>query len=82
MADTIADHIRQQVSTKAGATQTCTRCGQSYKRGEWDFYSLCDPCFDQFDEQKMQGRFAFLTAGERPTDYYESVSEWMQHDKD
>ena len=50
-----ADEHRQ-FSTSTGDEITCRCCGEKYKRGGWNFYDLCNPCFIQFDVQKMRGR--------------------------
>ena len=38
----------------------CRRCGAHYvpSADQWIFYELCDPCFVEFDTQKMRGRFS------------------------
>ena len=37
----------------------CIRCGAFFtpQMGQWIFYKLCDSCFNEFDTQKMRGRF-------------------------
>lgn len=50
----------------------CIRCKAKYTRGVWDFYSLCDKCFAEFDYQKMEGRIK----GKSP--YYEDGFEWAK----
>ena len=37
----------------------CRLCGKHFVPSEhqWIFYNLCDSCFDEFNAQKMHGRF-------------------------
>ena len=49
----------------------CIRCKKNYKRGFWDFYSLCGKCFALFDKQKMLHRFEHKKG-------YESAMEWVE----
>lgn len=39
----------------------CKCCNASYEKGTYNFYNLCNPCFNQFDNKKMEARFAPLT---------------------
>ena len=64
---------------------TCKCCGALYIRGDWNFYNLCDPCFNVFDTQKMRGRWAlagqFLSTGSlKPvsTSSVEDVDEFIK----
>ncbi len=66
------DVLRNQ-STHKGDTLTCIKCKEKYQRGIFDFYSLCNKCFAEFDSQKMKGRFSF---GKIP--YYENAQQWIE----
>lgn len=66
------DVIRNE-KTKQGDCLKCIRCEKKYRRGEWDFYSLCNKCFKLFDQQKMLCRFGKTEVG------YESSKEWIKN---
>lgn len=51
--------LRNQLS-KAGDELNCRKCDKKYTRGGWDFYSLCDECFAEFDKKKMEERFKMI----------------------
>lgn len=38
----------------------CACCHEQYAMGYYNFHNLCDSCFNQFDNQKMKGRFGQL----------------------
>lgn len=57
--------------------KNCRCCQMEYTVKSFDFHNLCDNCFVQYDNQKMQGRFAPLT-GTNPEFYTESVSEFIE----
>lgn len=52
--------------------QDCHCCSKKYEIGNYNFYHLCDECFNQFDNQKMNGRFSF-----GKVDYYENVKDFI-----
>ena len=62
----------------------CRMCGSHYipEEKQWIFHDLCDPCYAQFDAQKMEGRYyTWMGGAERgdpkPAIYFESAEEWM-----
>jgi hypothetical protein len=50
----------------------CICCHQTYEMERYDFYHLCRPCFNEFDNQKMQGRFSF-----GQINYFESDKDFV-----
>lgn len=76
LGDITDDHplmqdVFRDAKTKEGEEFGCIRCKTPYKRGSWDFYSLCPACFAKFDEQKMNGRFGVTKT------WFESPQKWM-----
>lgn len=69
------DVLRDQ-KTQVGDSLKCIKCGEEYKRGSWDFYSLCNECFGEFDSQKMRGRFSGFSGEKFP--HFEDVSAWLE----
>jgi hypothetical protein len=60
-------------------TKACICCGVTYEISNWDFYSLCNQCFNQFDNQKMRGRFSYLCNGPEEGQFYtESPAEYVK----
>jgi Zn finger protein HypA/HybF involved in hydrogenase expression len=47
-------------NSKEGDTVKCKNCGQDYKRGAFDFYKLCNPCFSEQEKKKMESRMSWL----------------------
>jgi hypothetical protein len=60
MIDTFAESVMHTFKSAPGDTMECRCCHKQYERGDWDFYSLCDPCFANFDRIKMQARFGMI----------------------
>jgi hypothetical protein len=57
-------------------SSTCVCCNRKYRIEWYNYYDLCDYCFIQFDNQKMNGRFG----GEdwrRMIFYTENVNEFL-----
>jgi hypothetical protein len=71
----IMQDVLRNERTKSGDKNKCIRCQKIYKRGFWDFYSLCDECFVLFDAQKMSYRFGLSKEG------YENAQEWIENEK-
>jgi hypothetical protein len=40
-------------------TMVCKCCNIIYNNDSCDFHNLCDPCFNNFDNNKMMNRFGF-----------------------
>lgn len=57
----------------------CKMCGKHFTPHEqqWIFYEFCNECFNEFDSQKMTGRFSHIFGGEKPDIYFESSSDWI-----
>ena len=72
--------VKRNHQTSPGDTLECIRCNKKYERGVWDFYSLCNECFQLFDNQKMKGRFSILLGGKKNLKWHESVEEWIKND--
>ena len=68
MQDVLLNH-----QSDVGDELKCIRCKKTYKRGDWDFYSLCNDCFSLFDYQKMVHRFGQSKEGT------ESAKEWINN---
>lgn len=49
----------------------CKCCGQSWEPLSWNFYDLCESCFEIFDKQKMKHRLT----GEPG---FEDVYKWLE----
>lgn len=56
-------------------TYTCKCCKNEYTKTKCDFHNLCDMCFNQFDSQKMKGRFNFTG---KPVFYFEHPSDFIE----
>lgn len=79
---TLHNDLNKHFSSKEGDEITCICCGKRYKRGYWNFYNLCDPCFVQFNQQKMRARMGavaqFLGGKEvKVKDATESAEEFV-----
>ena len=71
-----------------GDTVHCVRCGDEFIAGVLCFERACTRCFDLFETQKMNGRFARLGIAPVPAPQYtgkpfpyqttESFPEWLQ----
>lgn len=58
--DDFIDEVLNTFNNKKGDTVECKQCKVKYKRGDWNFYNLCDSCFKEFDRKKMEERFKLL----------------------
>lgn len=56
----IMQDVMRNEATNPGDELICKKCGKKYIRGVWDFYSLCNKCFVEFDEKKMKARFKMI----------------------
>ena len=48
----IMQNVARHFASRSGDTLTCVECGVEFVRGEWCFYTLCDPCFFEYDKHK------------------------------
>ncbi len=51
---------------------SCICCNIQYQNTGYNFYTLCNDCFNEFDNQKMNGRFSFGTIP-----YHENVRDFI-----
>jgi len=45
-----------QVHTENSRANVCKLCFKVYNKNGFDFYDLCEDCFEKFDKAKMKGR--------------------------
>lgn len=57
--------------------ERCKCCNKDYKVQTYDFHKLCNNCFNQYDNQKMEGRFAAMIGGYKQIAYHESSDEFV-----
>jgi len=48
--------VMRTFKSAPGCKITCRCCKKEYERGDWDFYNLCNPCFKEFDHERMFGK--------------------------
>lgn len=74
--------LEQNRASQAEETLTCRRCDTNYQQTVcFDFYSLCNECFQRFDRQKMRGRLSTL-GGRAPRPYFEDSRAWILADRE
>ena len=74
--DHVAHSMLTNFTTPRDSEYCCKRCGVKFIPPEWFFYGLCNGCFDEFDSQKMEGRFAKLFAN-KDIKHYENAEAWI-----
>lgn len=65
---------RKREMEKQKEIKICICCKAEFMPGKMCFYSLCGPCFVNFDNQKMIGRFSkhgVIKSSSEPTSYFE-----------
>jgi hypothetical protein len=65
----------------SSVSDICECCQKSYQLGNMNFYKLCNPCFDQFDNQKMTRRFSNVFDEVNIQFYTESVKIFIENKK-
>lgn len=66
-------------AAKIGKNNTCMHCKKEYVPEYCNFHDLCNACFDEFNDQKMNGRHTLLGWRKPSNDkYYESAIEWSK----
>jgi methionyl-tRNA synthetase len=59
----------------------CKKCGDMYQPRPFEliYYDLCKTCFKEFDQQKMDGRTAYLEDMSKPFIHFEDANEWIKN---
>ena len=54
---------------------TCRKCGMFYEPDTWNFYSLCNPCFKDYNKWRTE-----LPMEKRPLSYMSTTYEkWLEY---
>lgn len=71
-------HIDRSIisESKGQHEEICAACGATWISRSFNFYGLCQDCFEKFDAQKMSGRFSSMFGS--PIQYYESSEKWIK----
>ena len=54
--DSMMVDVMRTFKSGPGCKIVCRCCKKEYERGDWDFYNLCNPCFKEFDHERMFGQ--------------------------
>ena len=79
--DEFTDDMRRDMSK---TPRPCRSCGETWTPKSWNFYDLCERCFEEFDYQKMKGRFQFLHEDydeSKRKPWFESSAQWIESKK-
>jgi len=62
LIDVPLDHplVQESINTfksENGDVIKCKTCGNDYERGMWNFYDLCDPCFNEYKKKQIEANY-------------------------